>query len=63
MSLFHTQWRSVIDAPVGKHSEKPAIFHEMIEAYFPTLPKVELFRRGPPRKGWDCWGAEAEAAA
>jgi hypothetical protein len=34
----------------------------MIDEYFPDLPKIELNRRGPPRKGWDAWGAEAEAA-
>jgi len=57
-----TQWHSLIEAPVGKHSAKPEKFLEMIEAYFPTLPKIELFRRGPPRCGWDAWGNEAEAA-
>ncbi len=40
-----TQWSSVIEAPVTGHSEKPEIFAEMIEEYFPTLPKMELFRR------------------
>lgn len=54
------QWASVTDAPVGRHSAKPEIFHEMIEAYFPTLPKIELNRRGPPRRGWAAWGYEAE---
>jgi hypothetical protein len=44
----------------GKFSEKPAIFAEMIEAYFPNLPKIELNCRGKPRPGWDGWGAEAE---
>jgi N6-adenosine-specific RNA methylase IME4 len=58
-----TQWSSVIDAPIGRHSEKPAIFAEMIESYFRSLPKVELFRRGKPRPGWDAWGAESEEAA
>lgn len=33
------QWPSVIEAEVGEHSAKPAIFHKLIEAYFPTLPK------------------------
>jgi len=28
----------------------------MIEAYFPTLPKIELNRRGPPRPEWSSWG-------
>jgi N6-adenosine-specific RNA methylase IME4 len=49
------QWRSLIDAPVGEHSAKPAKFLELIEAYFPTLPKIELNRRGSPRAGWDAW--------
>lgn len=58
-----TQWRSVIDAPRGEHSAKPEIFLELVESYFPTLPKIELNRRGPPRDGWEAWGNEAEAAA
>jgi N6-adenosine-specific RNA methylase IME4/uncharacterized ParB-like nuclease family protein len=53
-----TQWPSVIDAPVGEHSEKPEILAQMIEEYFPNLPKIELNRRGPPRPGWDAWGYE-----
>jgi N6-adenosine-specific RNA methylase IME4 len=53
-----TQWSSVIEAAVGKHSEKPEESLEMIESYFPTLPKIELNRRGPARDGWDAWGAE-----
>ena len=53
-----TQWPSVIDAPVGRHSEKPVIFYELIESYYPTLPKIELFARAA-RPGWSCWGLEA----
>ena len=53
-----TQWESVIDAPVGKHSEKPDKFYELIEAYFPNLPKIELNARAA-RPGWDAWGNEA----
>jgi N6-adenosine-specific RNA methylase IME4 len=55
-----TQWPSVIYAPVGRHSEKPAIFYELIEQYYPTLPRVELYARGAARPGWDVWGAEVE---
>jgi len=55
-----TQWESLIIAPRGEHSAKPECFLEMIEQYFPTLPKIELNRRGPPRPGWDAWGNEAE---
>jgi N6-adenosine-specific RNA methylase IME4 len=51
---------SLIMAPRGEHSEKPECFLEMIEGYFPTLPKIELNRRGPPRPGWDAWGNETE---
>jgi N6-adenosine-specific RNA methylase IME4 len=58
-----TQWDSLIMAPRGKHSEKPECFLEMIEQYFPTLPKIELNRRGPARPGWDAWGDEAQEAA
>jgi N6-adenosine-specific RNA methylase IME4 len=55
-----TQWPSVIDADVGAHSVKPEAALEMIESYYPNLPKIELHRRGPTRRGWDAWGAEAE---
>jgi N6-adenosine-specific RNA methylase IME4 len=55
-----TQWASVIEEPVGAHSAKPERFAEMIESYFPNLPKIELNRRGPARPGWDAWGNEAE---
>jgi N6-adenosine-specific RNA methylase IME4 len=53
-----TQWRSALAAPAGAHSEKPAFAHEMIEALFPTLPKIELNAR-QARDGWDVWGAES----
>jgi N6-adenosine-specific RNA methylase IME4 len=57
-----TQWPSAVEAPVGEHSAKPEKFLEMIEAYFPTLPKIELNRRGPARQGWDAWGNELQVA-
>lgn len=55
-----TQWESVIEAAVAEHSAKPEIFLEMIESYYPTVPKIELNRRGPAREGWAAWGQEAE---
>jgi N6-adenosine-specific RNA methylase IME4 len=58
-----TQSPSLIEGRVGKHSAKPECFLEMIEAYFPTLPKIELYRRGLSRKGWAAWGQEAEETA
>jgi N6-adenosine-specific RNA methylase IME4 len=53
-----TQFPSVFVAPVGKHSEKPDKAYEIIEAYFPNLPKIELNAR-KARDGWDSWGLEA----
>lgn len=58
-----TQWESAIVAALGEHSAKPEIFLEMIESYFPTVPKIELNRRGAPRPNWDAWGNEAETEA
>jgi len=58
-----TQWDSVIDGDVAGHSTKPGRFLEMIEQYFPTIPKIELNRRGPARPGWDAWGNEVEEDA
>ncbi len=55
-----TQEQSILEGIVGGHSEKPDTFLEMIERYFPTLPKIELNRRGPAHPGWDAWGNEAE---
>jgi N6-adenosine-specific RNA methylase IME4 len=57
-----TQRASVIEASVRAHSVKPDEALEMIEHYYPNLPKIELHRRGPARPGWDGWGLEAEAA-
>ena len=57
------QWESLIMAPSGRHSAKPDVFYEMIESYYPTIPKIELNCRGEPRTGWDGWGAEVQEAA
>ena len=54
-----TQCESLIIAPRGEHSAKPEIFLEIIEGYYPTLPKIELNRRGPARPRWDAWGNES----
>ena len=53
-----TQWDSVIEAHGGVHSQKPEQAYELIEAYFPTLPKIELNARAA-RVGWAAWGLEA----
>jgi N6-adenosine-specific RNA methylase IME4 len=56
------QFSSVMTIARKEHSAKPEQFLELIEQYFPNLPKIELNRRGPPRAGWDAWGNEAKAA-
>jgi N6-adenosine-specific RNA methylase IME4 len=53
-----TQPASVLTIGRKEHSAKPEQFLELIEQYFPTLPKIELNRRGPARPGWDAWGNE-----
>ena len=57
-----TQWDSLIEALVGRHSEKPEKFYELIESYFPNLPKIEQNARRA-RPGWDAWGNEVMEAA
>lgn len=52
------QWDSLLMSPRLEHSQKPDIFLEMIEGYFPTLPKMELNARRR-RKGWKAWGLDA----
>jgi N6-adenosine-specific RNA methylase IME4 len=49
---------SVIEAPRLAHSEKPSRFHEVIEAMYPSLARVELFAR-KNRDGWTAWGDQA----
>ena len=58
-----SQWDSLVMAPRGEHSAKPECFLEMIEQYFPTMPKIELNRRGPARPGWSAWGNQAGIGA
>jgi N6-adenosine-specific RNA methylase IME4 len=57
-----TQWPSTIEGRVTKHSAKPERFYELIEQYFPNLPKIELNARNA-RPGWDAWGYEAPTDA
>ena len=53
---------SVIEAPRGRHSEKPEELYELIERAYPRASKCELFARGVPRTGWTAWGNEVIAA-
>ena len=56
-----TQWPSVMVKRRTAHSVKPEWAYELIENYFPSLPKIELFARRA-RAGWSSWGAEAPVA-
>ena len=53
-----TQWSSVLRERRTEHSVKPVGAYEMIESYFPNVPKIELNAR-KARKGWSVWGFEA----
>jgi N6-adenosine-specific RNA methylase IME4 len=50
---------SVFRAPRGKHSSKPEEFYDVIERMYPGAARLEMFKRGVARKGWDAWGNEA----
>jgi len=52
---------SVFSYPRGNHSAKPHEVYEIIEAMYPTLPKLEMFCR-TPREGWGVWGNQSKAA-
>ncbi|MEJ6847504.1 MT-A70 family methyltransferase [Sinorhizobium fredii] len=60
--LAGTQPPSIYSERRGEHSAKPDFFAGMIERAYPTLAKIELFRRGAPRPGWACWGNQVEEA-
>lgn len=51
---------SVVAIERGAHSEKPAVFYEMIETLYPHGKRLEMFARGQ-RAGWDHYGNEADA--
>lgn len=48
---------SVLEAPRGKHSQKPEEMYSILESMYPNVRKVELFARNT-RDGWDSWGNE-----
>jgi N6-adenosine-specific RNA methylase IME4 len=49
--------RSVVTAPVLKHSQKPLDVADRIVELCGDLPRIELFARDR-KPGWDCWGNE-----
>jgi len=58
-----TQSQSVFSERRGEHSAKPEFVADELDRLWPSLPKIELFRRGQARAGWAAWGNEADAAA
>ena len=52
----------MVYAARGEHSAKPDVFYELIEGFYPSLPRIELFSR-LPREGWSAWGNQVVAAA
>lgn len=55
----HDRISSVIVADRGKHSKKPAAVYEMIERFYPGLPKLELYARSR-RPGWEAHGNQVQ---
>jgi N6-adenosine-specific RNA methylase IME4 len=49
--------RSVIDAQIGRHSEKPAAAFDAAARLVPDKPRIEVFSR-KTRPGWYSWGNE-----
>lgn len=49
---------SVVVAPRGRHSAKPAEFYERVELVSPP-PRLEMFARSL-RDGWTSWGNEVQ---
>lgn len=50
---------SIIDAPIGRHSEKPAETRDRIVQLAGGGSMIELFAR-KTAPGWDSWGDEVE---
>lgn len=48
---------SVIESPIGRHSEKPDEVRHRIVELLGDIPRIELFAR-EAFDGWDCWGNE-----
>lgn len=52
---------SMVLAPRGRHSEKPAEIRNKIVKLMGDIPRIELFARSKV-EGWDVWGNEAPNA-
>lgn len=54
---------SVVSIERTEHSRKPEYFYEIIETLYTHGTKLELFRRGEARIGWQAYGNEVADAA
>ena len=52
--------RQIIDAPIGRHSEKPDETRTRIVELMGDLPRIELFAR-KKADGWHSWGNEVDS--
>lgn len=64
--LANRSQRDVFFAPAGRHSEKPEVVQDMLDAMFPEGDRLELFARRqrdsfPDDDRWVCIGNEAPA--
>jgi N6-adenosine-specific RNA methylase IME4 len=50
--------KQLVEAPRGRHSEKPFEVRMNIEKMFPSQKKIELFARSQ-NSGWRSWGLDA----
>lgn len=51
---------SVLDDPIGRHSEKPDTARQRIVKLLGDVPRIELFAR-EKAPGWDVWGNEVQS--
>ncbi|MCL0092083.1 MT-A70 family methyltransferase [Dehalococcoidia bacterium] len=56
--IFRNNESTLLEAPRGKHSEKPDVFYELVERLCPGQ-KIEMFAR-KQRSDWQTWGAEVD---
>ncbi len=57
-----TNQSTLLQAPVGAHSQKPEAFYELVEKLCPAPRYAELFARRS-RPNWDGHGDEVGSAA
>lgn len=54
-TITHTAQGTALVEKAGAHSQKPDSFYQLVESLCPGK-KLEMFRRGEPRTGWEAHG-------